>query len=130
MKISILPKFIFEDEDIITLRDKGIQLQEGLQTFGDYKVPCYKFYNLNELEVIDELYKGSLLESKDDTSQKNSFAVRVVSTLFLRFRQVVNIKDTDQKIIAACALMSAVNSLAQINIQYANRFVPLLRSIV
>ena len=52
---SIIPKFLFNEEDIIYLRDKGLQITEGNQIVGEYKVPCYKFFNMNEIEVFDTL---------------------------------------------------------------------------
>ena len=124
---SIIPKFIFDEEDIIYLKDKGIQIQEGTQIIGKYKVPCYKFLNLDENEVFDEL-RNPLNESTE--TENAGYANRVVSILFLRFRQVQQIKDHDQKVAAACALIGAVNSLASIHMRYAQRFLPLLRSIV
>jgi hypothetical protein len=126
---AIIPKFLFEEEDIIHLKDKGIQIQEGNQIIGNYKIPCYKFFNLSENEVFDTLYKQSILEDTSE-SEKTGYATRIVSTLFLRFRQVATMQDKEQKIAAACSLIGAVNSLALINMNYAKRFLPLLRSIV
>ena len=126
---SIIPKFLFNEEDIIYLKDNGIQIQEGNQIVNNYKIPCYKFFNLNETEVFDKLDSNKLYEDAND-SQKTSYANRVSSTLFLRIRQAINIKDKDQKITASCALLAAVNTLANININYANRFLPLIRSMV
>lgn len=128
MIAAVIPKFLFENEDIITLKDKGIQLQEGIQTIGKYKVPCYKFLNLTETEVFDELETNSLLEAEDKT-QINGYANRMVSILFLKLRQIATIKDNDQKVAASCSLAAAVNSLATLNIGYAKRFLPLLRSL-
>ena len=124
---SIIPKFIFDEEDIIYLRDKGIQVQEGNQIIGKYKVPCYKFFNISETEVFDEL-RCPLNESTE--TENASYANRLVSILFLRFRQVQQMQDKEKKIAAACALVGAVNSLAVIHMKYAQRFLPLLRSIV
>lgn len=126
---AILPKFLFEVEDIVTLKDKGIQIQEGSQIIGKYKVPCYKFFNLNETEVFDELENHALLEANNTNAEANGYANRMVSILFLKLRQIATIKDKDQKVIATCSLAAAVNSLANINIGYAKRFLPLLRSI-
>lgn len=126
MNNAIIPKFLFEDEDIIYLRDKGIKLEEGLQKVGNTKVACYRFHNITEMEVFDEM-KSTLNESTD--SEKNSYAQRVSSLLFLRIRQVMQIQDANQKLVASIALLDAVNSLALINIQYGKRFISLMRSI-
>ena len=128
MKSAILPKFLFEIEDIICLQDKGIQIQEGNHIIGKYRVPCYKFYNLNETEVFDELEDHNLHEANDDR-ELLGYANRMVSIMFLKLRQIATIKDASQKISAACALAAAVNSLATINVTYAKRFLPLLRGI-
>ena len=125
---AIIPRFIFDEEDIIYLKDKGIQIQEGNQIIGKYKVPCYKFYNLNETEVFDELDSNQLYEATGD-SERNSYASRVVSILFLRIRQVATMKDKEQKIAASCALLASINSLAAINVSYARRFLPLVRNL-
>ena len=125
---SVIPKFLFEEEDIIYLKDKGIQIQEGNQVINNYRIPCYKFYNLTETEVFDELASNHLYEANTE-SQINSYASRVVSILFLKIRQVAVLKDREQKIVAACSLLSAVNGLAQMNITYATRFLPLIRSM-
>ena len=125
---SIIPKFLFEEEDIIFLKDNGIQMQEGNQIINNYKVPCYKFFNLTETEVFDKLDGNKLYEDASD-SQKLSYANRVSSTLFLKLRQAINIKDKEQRTAASCALLAATNSLAAINVNYANRFLPLIRSM-
>lgn len=126
---SILPKFLFDEEDIIYLKDKGIQIQEGSQVISSYKIPCFKFYNLNECEVFDTLEHNRLYEANTE-SEIVSYATRVAAVLFLRIRQVASIKDKDQKIAAACSLLSAVNSLASLSTKYALRFIPLVRSLV
>jgi hypothetical protein len=92
-------------------------------------VPCYKFYNLTETEVFDELESNALLEDVSET-QKNSYANRVMSILFLKIRQIANLQDKNQKLIASCSLIAAVNSLADLNINYAKRFLPMLRGMV
>lgn len=126
---AVLPKFLFEDEDIVYLTNKGIQIQSGKQTIGSYQIPCYKFYNLNETEVFEKLHSNSLLEATNN-SEATNYATRIAAILFLRIRQVSAIKDKDTKVAAACSLLSSVNSLANINMNYAKRFIPLVRSIV
>ena len=127
---AVIPKFILEVEDIITLKEKGIQIQEGTQVIGNYKVPCYKFLNISETEVFDELETHSLLEAADNrAADLNGYANRMVSILFLKLRQVATMKDKDQKTAASCSLAAAVSSLATVNVGYAKRFLPLLRSI-
>ena len=128
MKYAIIPKILIESEDVTKLRDAGIQVTEGIQTVNSYKIPCYKFYNLTETEVFDELEGHRLLESTE--SEKQSFANRMMSILFLRIRQDTAMKDKDQKLVAACSLCAAVNSLANVNITYAKRFLTLIRSII
>ena len=126
---AVIPKFLFEIEDIISLQDKGIQLQEGNQVIGNYKIPCYKFMNMTETQVFDELESNMLLEANDRTAELNGYANRMVSILFLKLRQIATIKDKDQKTAATCSLAAAVSSLANVNVNYAKRFLPLLRSI-
>lgn len=127
---SIIPKFVFDEEDINYLKEQGIQIQEGLQTINKYKVPCYKFYNLNETEVFDLLDENCILNESSNTEiDRTNFASRVVSVLFLQIRKVTAIKDKDLKSAAAVSLLAAVNSLAALNTNYARRFLPLVRSL-
>lgn len=127
---AVIPKFVFEKEDIITLKDRGIQIQEGTQVIGSYKIPCYKFLNMNETEVFDELETHALLEASDNRqADLNGYANRMVSILFLKLRQIATIQDKDQKAAASCSLAAAVSSLATVNVTYAKRFLPLLRSL-
>ena len=126
MKNAIIPKFLFDDEDVYSLQDKGIQVDEGTQTIGRYKVPCYRFINMNESEVFDELEGNALLEAN---AQDNAFAGRASSILFLKLREAMQIKEKEQRIAAGCALLAAVNSLAAINTAYAKRFLPLVRTL-
>ena len=85
---------------------------------------------MNEIEVFDELQKNSLLEANNEKAEKLGYSTRVASVLFLRIRQANAIKDKDQKLIASCSLLSAVNSLAAINLQQAKRFLPLVRGMI
>ena len=126
MKTAIIPKFFFESEDIITLRDKNIKFDEGNVKFGRTKVDCYRFYNLTETEVFDEL-DTTLLESA--ATDNRTYAARAASIMFLRARQVASIKDHDTKLTAAISLIAAINSLATIDMTYARRLLPLARSI-
>lgn len=128
---AIIPKFLFEDEEIITLKDRGIKIQEGNQIIGKYKVPCYKFFNLSETEVFDELYKESFYEAEGNTQADISgYVNRISSVMFLRIRQASMIKDKETKIAAACSLLASVNALAALSVKHANRFVPLIRGIM
>ena len=90
-------------------------------------IPASKTPHITEMEVFDEM-RNPLHEGLDD-NERNSYAQRVSSLLFIRIRQVMQIQDPTQKLIGACTLLDAVNSLANINIQYGKRFISLMRSI-
>lgn len=125
--ISIIPKCLLEEEDIITLKDDGVLLEEGSITIGKCKVNCIKVYNLTETQVFDKLDSHSILESTN--AEKNSYASRCMSIIFLKIRQASAIKDPNIRCAAVCSLLAAVNGLASIDIKVANRFLPLLRGI-
>ena len=125
--ISIIPKCLLEDESIITLKDMGVELEEGSITLGRCKVNCVKIYNLTETQVFDKLDSRSLLESTQ--SERNSYASRCMSVIFLKLRQAQSIKDKDLRCSAVCSLLAAVNALAAIDMKTANRFLPLIRGI-
>ena len=63
MKVSIIPKFLLEDESITDLKDMGVKFDEGHVVIGGYKVGCIKVYNLSETQVFDKLESKSLLEA-------------------------------------------------------------------
>lgn len=125
--ISIIPKCLLEDESITTLRDMGVELEEGSITLGRCKVNCVRVFNLTETQVFDKLDSRSLLESTQ--AERNSYASRCMSVIFLKLRQAQTIKDKDLRCSAVCSLLAAVNALAAIDMKTANRFLPLIRGI-
>ena len=127
MLISYIPKCLLEDEAPTQLRDMGVKLEEGSIKVGKVKVNCIKVYNLTENQVFDKLESRSLMEATD--AQKNSYASRCMSIIFLKLRQAQNIKDPDLRCAAVCSLFAAVNALAAIDMKTANRFLPLIRGI-
>lgn len=124
---TLIPKCILEDEDIITLRDMGIEVQEGSVRLGGCKVNCIKVVNLTETQIFDRLDAHSLLESIE--TEKNSYVQRAATVVFMKLRQVATIQDKDQRCIATCSLLGAVNSLAAIDPRTASRFLAILRGI-
>lgn len=127
MIISYIPTCLLEEEGITTLKDMGIKLEEGSITMGKVKVNCVKVYNLTETQVFDKLDSHTLLEATD--AEKNSYASRCMSVIFLKLRQAQSIKDKDVRCAAVCSLLAAVNALASIDMKTANRFLPLIRGI-
>ena len=127
MIISYIPKCLLEDEAPTQLRDMGVKLEEGSITLGKCKVNCIKVYNLTETQVFDKLDSVSLMEATD--AQKNSYASRCMSIIFLKLRQAQAIKDKDLRCAAVCSLFAAVNALAAVDLKTANRFLPLIRGI-
>ena len=124
---TLIPKCILEDEDIVTLRDMGIEVQEGSVRLGGCKVNCIKVINLTETQVFDRLEARSLLEAID--TESNSYVQRAATVVFMKLRQVATIQDRDQRCIATCSLLGAINSLAAIDPRTASRFLAILRGI-
>lgn len=124
---TIIPTCILEDEDIITLKDMGIQVQEGSVKLGKCKINCIKVLNLTESQIFDRLEAHSLLESIE--TERNSYVQRAATVVFMKLRQVATIIDKDQRCVATCALLGAVNSLAVIDPRTASRFLAILRGI-
>ena len=127
MKYAIIPKMLFETEDIVALMDKGLQFESGDVTIGKTKVPCYRFHNLDEMEVFDILYT-KMYESNDD-QEKLAFANKATSLIFIQIRKVSAIKNPELKVCAVNSLSSAVMSLAAVNARIASRFLSLVRSL-
>ena len=134
MLISIIPKFLLEEEAPTELQDMGVKLEEGTVTLGNHKIDCIKVYNLTECQVFDKLESKSLLEhmneDKASDAEMKTYSSRNMSIIFMKLRQVANIQDKDVRQAAVCSLLAAVNSLAVIDPRTASRFLPLIRSIL
>lgn len=124
---ALIPKCLLEDEGVTTLKDMGVHLEEGHVNIGKCRVNCVKVYNLTETQVFDKLDAHTLLEATD--AEKNSYASRCMSVIFLKLRQAATIKDKDLRCTAVCSLLAAVNALAAVDLKTANRFIPLIRGI-
>lgn len=124
---TIIPTCILEDEDIVTLRDMGVQLEEGSVILGGCKVNCIRVINLTETQIFDKLEAHSLLESIE--TERNSYVQRAATVIFMKLRQVASIKDKDQRCLATCSLLGAINSLAVIDPRTASRFLAIIRGI-
>ena len=125
--VTYIPKCILETEDIVTLKDMGVQLEEGHINIGSCKVNCIKVYNLTETQIFDKLDQHSLVESL--SSDANSFVQRSITIIFMKIRQVAALKDKDQRMLGTCSLLAAVNALGAVDPKSANRFLPLIRGI-
>ena len=128
MKITVIPKILFESEDIATLKHKNIKFESGKITLKDVVIECYKFYNMTDEQVFDTIQNGQLLESVE--SENKNFATRMMSIMFLTARKIMQMKDPELKLAAGTSLISAVVGLAQMDHTYARRILPLIRTIV
>ena len=133
MLVSIVPKFLLEEEALVELKDMGVKYEEGYVVVGKCKVNCIKVYNLNETQVFDKLEKNSLMEAsvadKVSDAELRNYSSRNLAILFSKIRQVANIKDKDLRCTAVCSILAAVNALASIDPRQANRFLPMIRGI-
>lgn len=130
MITSIIPKFLLEEESIIELQDMGIKLDEGSINLGKLKIPCIRVHNLTECEVFDKLETKALHEvNGPNIGEMRTFVSRNLAILFIKVRQVANMKDKDARCAATCALLASVNSLATIDVRSASRFLPMIRAI-
>ena len=125
--ISYIPKCLLEEEQIVALRDMGVNLEEGKMTFGNVKVNCIKVYNLTETQVWDKLDSRRLVESTD--VEQKSYANRAVTVVFMQLQRIKQIKDKDLRAVGATSLLAAINSLASLDTTVANRFLSLVRGI-
>lgn len=129
MQITYIPEFLFETEDINTLKDKKLDFRKGTLTIGKYKVPCYEFLNLSTDDVFNKLEEDNLWEAQTTESDRRSFASRTMAIMFLRIREVANMKDKDARLAAVCGLIAANTALFPIDPSFARRILPLLRSV-
>lgn len=129
MEITYIPQFLFESEDINTLRDKKLDFRKGVLTIGRCKIPCFEFQNLTTDEVFNKLEEDNLWEAQTTESDRRSFASRTMAIMFLRIREVAAIPDKNARLAAVSGLIAANTALFAIDSSYARRILPLLRSI-
>lgn len=129
MKNCYIPNFVLEPEDYSALDKRGIDYDKGIVKVSEFKVPCTKFFNMTIDEVFNVLEGNQLNEVNSSSMGDRTYASRVMSILFLRMREVVNIKNKELRLAAACSLIAGVNSLYAIDPGYGRRLLPLLRSI-
>ena len=130
MIVSYIPRYVLEEEQIVALKDMGIKTEDVKYTCGNTKINCLKVYNLTETQVWDKLDTMSLLETTDqDKIQKNSYAQRAITVVFMQLRKITTIKDKDLRAVGAAWLLAAINGLASLDVKVANRFLALVRGI-
>lgn len=127
MKYAIIPKMLFETEDLVNLADSGIYFDDGDQAIGTVKVPCYRFYNIDEMQVFDKIY--TKLYETSNQQEKTAFANRATAVIFIQLRRVNSIKNPEAKIAAVAALTSSVMALGAIDPRVASRFLSLVRAL-
>lgn len=125
--ISYIPRCVLEEEQIVALKDMGVHFEEGKLPIGNVKVNCLKVYNLTETQVWDKLDGRRLVESTD--AQKMSYANRAVTVVFMQLQKIRQIKDPELRAVGAASLLAAINSLAELDVSIANRFLSLVRGI-
>ena len=96
----------------------GIKTEDVKYTCGNTKINCLKVYNLTETQVWDKLDTMSLLETTDqDKIQKNSYAQRAITVVFMQLRKITTIKDKDLRAVGAASLLAAINGLASLDVK-------------
>ena len=132
MKTAIIAKFLLETEDLVKLKDYGLKHENTVLPIGRIKVPCYKFFNVNETELFDildkEHFKNTTLNEAGETVNKN-FANRAWSIIFNQIREVNKLKDRKEKLPLICTLTSTSVSMASIDMNLANRMLQLIRNL-
>ena len=132
MKTAIIAKFLLETEDLVTLRDCGLKNEQTTIPIGRIKVPCYKFFNVNEAELFDILDKASLknitLNEAGETVNRN-FANRAWSIIFSQIREANKIKEPNVKLQVICTLTSTSVSMASVDMNLASRMLQLIRNL-
>jgi hypothetical protein len=94
---------------------------------GEAKVGCYAT-SLEIDALFDKLESDCLWEIADENNRR-TFASRIMAIMFLRVREVAQIKDKDIRQAAMCGLIAANAALYNIDPAYARRMLPLMRSI-
>ena len=129
MQKTLIPTFLFEIEDLTTLKEKGAVYKVGTTKIGKNVVNCVLFENLTIDDVFNKLEEDNLFESAGIGVDSKSYASRMMAIMFLRVRELMMIKDKDLRTVGACSLIAANNSLFAVEPAYARRILPILRSL-
>ena len=132
MKTAIIAKFLFDEEDLVALKDMGVVYESKTETIGRLKIPCYKFFNIDENGVFDKLDIKNISKislSEAGTNLDKTFSSRAWSVIFTQIRKVNALPDDGAKVGAVCALLSTCVSMATLDTNLANRILQLIRNL-
>lgn len=134
VKREIVPKFLFEEEERYfleeTYRPKSI-----LVSIGKRRVACYEFKTSID-EILNSEADLNLLESTSNEAEKRAFATRAATIAFQAIRDLTNINGLSLteigkglKAIARVAALASCIALANLDLMFARRLLPLVRAI-
>ena len=134
VKREIVPKFLFEEEDRYFL-EKTYNPKHTTINIGKRRVACYEF-NCSIDEIMNDVADVNLLESTSTEAEKRAFATRASTIAFQSIRDLSNINGLNLleigkglKAVARVTALAACVAIANIDMMFARRLLPLVRAI-
>ena len=102
---------------------------------GNRKVSCYEF-NISIDEIMNDKADLNLLESTSSDAEKRAFATRAATIAFQSIRDLSNINGLNLieigkglKAVSRVTALAACVAIANIDMMFARRLLPLVRAI-
>lgn len=136
MKNSIVPKFVFSDNEKLFINE-NISHKNCKVTIGKFQVLCYEFKE-DEDTVFEKVFVNSICEIRSDkpNPEDRAFATRASTIAFQAIRDLNSINGANlielAKGIKALGRISALAvcvALANLDMMFARRLLPLIRAI-
>lgn len=135
MKNNVVPKFIFTEDEKIFI-SKNIPHKNCQVAIGKNNILCYIFKD--EDSVFDEMFINSISEAKGNKTnpEDRAFATRAATIAFQAIRDLSNINGANLieiakavKAVGRLAALAICVALANLDIMFARRLLPLVRAI-
>lgn len=134
IKKEVVPKFLFEEEERYFL-EKTYRPKNIMVNIGNRKVSCYEF-NISIDEIMNDKADLNLLESTSSDAEKRAFATRAATIAFQSIRDLSNINGLNLieigkglKAVSRVTALAACVAIANIDMMFARRLLPLVRAI-
>lgn len=134
VKKEVVPKFLFEEEDRYFL-EKTYSPKSIMVNIGNRRVSCYEF-NRSIDEIMNDKADLNLLESTSSDAEKRAFATRAATIAFQSIRDLSNINGLNLieigkglKAVSRVTALAACVAIANIDMMFARRLLPLVRAI-
>ena len=136
MKNSLVPKFVFSDDEKLFINE-NISHKNCKVTIGKHQVLCYEFME-DEDTVFEKIFVNSICEVRSNKAnpEDRAFATRASTIAFQAIRDLNSINGANLieiakglKALGRLAALAVCIALANLDIMFARRILPLVRAI-